>query len=116
MSNQNVDAATTRGSTPRPPVARPDAPGDPTGGDHSAGHGQTSRPDGARGRRTLNVVGHGGIYFLVDPDTDYTRGTMLDEGGGWWRCVTPSGRVRRIYVPDETPDPPLAAAERIGGS
>ena len=52
----------------------------------------------------------GGVYFLTTGTGEDIVGTLLDDGGGWWKCRAPNGLVRTVYVPRGTPDPVLHAA------
>ncbi|WP_131736950.1 hypothetical protein [Actinomadura roseirufa] len=71
-------------------------------------------PHGEEAR--LDVEGGDGLYFLVDPTTRDIRGTLVDLGGGWWRCRTPRGQKRELFVPAHVAEPWRDAAERMGGS
>ncbi|WP_131739476.1 hypothetical protein [Actinomadura roseirufa] len=65
---------------------------------------------------TYDVEGGAGFYFLVDPRTRDIRGTLVDLGDGWWRCRTPRGDTREVFVPSNVTEPWKNAAERVGGS
>ncbi|GGV33741.1 hypothetical protein GCM10010182_66890 [Actinomadura cremea] len=68
------------------------------------------------------MAGGGGVYFLTTPATGGDGGgggdivgTLLNDGDGWWRCRTPSGLARRLYIPRGTPNPVLRAARAATG-
>ncbi|WP_131735871.1 hypothetical protein [Actinomadura roseirufa] len=61
----------------------------------------------------LDVEGGAGVYLLVDPRTRDIRGTLVDLGGGWWRCRTPRGDAREVFVPPWVDEPWRNAAERV---
>lgn len=47
-----------------------------------------------------------GVAFLFDPDSDDLVGTMIDQGGGTWRCKAPGKKgVVTVNVPDSETDP-----------
>ncbi|WP_131739374.1 hypothetical protein [Actinomadura roseirufa] len=65
-----------------------------------------------RSPERLDVEDVGGVYFLVDPQTRDIRGTLVDLGGGWWRCRTPRGDAREVFVPPWVDEPWRDVAER----
>ncbi len=73
-------------------------------------------PGAPGGGPRFDVEGGDGVYFLVDPESGDIRGTMLDQGGGWWKCRTPAGDQREVFVESSVPDPWLHVARRVGGT
>ncbi|WP_131736381.1 hypothetical protein [Actinomadura roseirufa] len=55
----------------------------------------------------------GGVYFLVAPQTRDMLGMLVDLGGGWWRCRTPRGDAREVFVPPWVDEPWRNTAERV---
>ncbi|WP_131735971.1 hypothetical protein [Actinomadura roseirufa] len=64
----------------------------------------------------LAIEGGAGVYLLLDPETRDIRGTLLDQGGGWWKCRTPRGNTRQVFIAPDVADPWLNAAERMAAS
>lgn len=56
-----------------------------------------------------------GLYFLVTPGEEGIRGTLLDEGDGWWTGVY-SGHKKRFWCPSTATRPELKAAEQLTGT
>ncbi|WP_131739370.1 hypothetical protein [Actinomadura roseirufa] len=40
-------------------------------------------------------------------------GTLVDLGGGWWRCRSPRGDAREVFVPSWVDEPWRDVAERV---
>ncbi|WP_131738364.1 hypothetical protein [Actinomadura roseirufa] len=78
------------------------------------GTGKAAEPSASASPvRRLDVEDFGGVFFLVEPLTRDIRGTLVDLGGGWWRCRTPRGDAREVFVPPWVDEPWRNAAERV---
>ncbi len=84
------------------------------GGTSERGHGGTGSAAGPS-VLTYRVEGGAGVYLLVDLETRDIRGTLVDLGGGWWRCRTSRGDKREVFVPADVEEPWRDAAERVSG-
>ncbi|WP_131742510.1 hypothetical protein [Actinomadura roseirufa] len=84
---------------------------------HSAPKDPRSVRASRKGRLDVEKVQEeSGLYFLVHPRTRDICGTMLDQGDGWWRCRTPRGKLREIYVPAGVDEPWRYVAERVSAA
>ncbi|QXJ22190.1 hypothetical protein AGRA3207_003152 [Actinomadura graeca] len=63
--------------------------------------------------RAYEVVGDATMIIIVDAETrDVVGAAYAEEDPRWWRGVL-NGRVRRLYVPADVPDPHMDVARRL---